>query len=224
MPYLQHTLKTRISEFDDIYCLELLQPLMGGFGCLDFTDSSFSPFSMLHIVNDIIANNRSNILILGSSLATVLIGKMIKKNGLDTRLLSVEHNKGWTLILNEVIQNEGISDCVDLIYAPLKESNLAAKGSLWYDVKVLNDQTARKQFDMVIIGGPSTSQKGCKCARYPALPYVFNKLRKQFGIYLSDANWSGEQSLFQQWEKENGMEFKVTGGTLAYYKTGDPCF
>jgi hypothetical protein len=203
---------------DDIFCLGLLQPLMRGPGFLPFSDTSLRPFCMVHILNDIVANDRKNILEFGSGLSTILIGRMIKRSALNARLISVEHNKIWVIVLNEIIQQEGI-DVVEIIYAPLKKSNIAAAENYWYDTNVLNSKTAYKKFDMVIIDGPAASQKGSERARYPAVPYIFSKLNKEFSIYLDDANQVGEQSVLQTWEKEYGIEFTLTGGTLAYFKT-----
>lgn len=216
----QHILAESGRRIDDIYCLGLLQSLMAGYGFLPITAGSLRPFCLVHMLNDIVLNGRNNIIEFGSGLSTILIGRLIKRSKLNTRLISVEHDRQWANVLTEILQNESIGDEVEIICAPLKESDLAVDGNLWYDVNAVNEQTAYKKFDMVIIDGPPAWQKGHEKARYPALPYIFNKLDGKFCIYLDDADRSGENTTLQLWQKKYGMEFSIMGGTLAYFAVG----
>lgn len=221
MSRLWEALKTGSQVMEDTYCLGLLQPLMIGYNYLPFTVPTLRPFCLAHILNDIVVNERKSIVEFGSGVSTIMIGRLIKKNNLKTRLLTVEHDREWANVLAGIVRGEGTHDVIDITHAPLKESNLSVESNLWYDVNVLNDQTANKQFDMVIIDGPPAWQTGNEMARYPAVPYILNKLSRRFCIYLDDADRPGETSIRQIWEKDYSIEFMKAGGTLAHFTAGE---
>jgi hypothetical protein len=214
-------LKIGSQVMQDTYCLGLLQPLMAGYDYLPFSVPSLRPFCLAQMLNDIVTNNRKSIVEFGSGVSTIMIGRLIKKNGLDARLVTVEHDKGWADVLAGILRKEAIDDVIDIIHAPLKPTRLSVENNLWYDVNVLDGQTAGRQFDMVIIDGPTAWQKGTELARFPAVPYVISKLGRRFSIYLDDADRPGETSIQQMWHKNYGLEFKIAGGTLAYFTAGE---
>jgi hypothetical protein len=218
---LQHAFSAASQKMDDSYCLGLLQSLLVGYPFLPVTTGALRPLALAEILNEILINDRRNIIEFGSGLSTLLIGRLIKRNGLDARILSVESDEGWAGKLTGLIQKEGTEEMIDILYAPLRETALGLDGNLWYDVDVLNGRTAGKTFDLVIVDGPTAWQKGRERARYPALPYIFGCLDKRYCIYLDDANRPGESAILQQWQKELGIGFSILGGTLAWYKTGD---
>ena len=72
---------------------------------------------------------------------------------------------------------------------------------------------------LVIVVGPPPWEPGREKARFPALPFIKDKLCKKFSVYLDDANRAGEQAVLAQWKNDHDMHFTITGGTLAYYCT-----
>ena len=50
---------------------------------------------------------------------------------------------------------------------------------------------------MMIIDGPPGHL--CKCARYPALPYFFERLDNNACILLDDANRTDEKEMIDKW-------------------------
>jgi len=220
LSFLPNALSAASQKIADTYCLGLLQSLVTGYPFLPITTASLRPHALVHILNDIVVNDRKNIIEFGSGLSTILIGRLIKRNALDSRILSVENDEGWAKTVSRLVRNEGIEDAIDVVHAPLVETGLALDGNLWYDVSVLDDRIAGRQFDMAIIDGPNAWQKGHEKARYPTLPYIYGKLNCGFCVYLDDANRPGENSIIQLWEKKYGTEFSKVGDTLAYCKTG----
>jgi len=204
-------------KIDDTYSLNLLQPLINGYPFLPFTGSALRPFCLVHMLNDIVINGRKNILEFGSGLSTIMIGRLIRKNNLSASILSVEHDEGWVKVLSGILQQEQLSEVVQLIHAPLAECTFAADNNRWYDTNIINSHMQNRKFDMVIVDGPPAWEKGKEKARYPAIPYMVPKLDKLFSIYLDDANRPGEQSILQQWKKEYSIDFRITGRSLAYF-------
>lgn len=219
LSFLQSVLSEAPQKLADTYCLGLLQPLMTGYPFVPVTTGSLRPLALVEILNEVIVNGRKNIIEFGTGLSTLLIGRLIKKNALDIRLLSVEQDEGWVNVMTGLLRNEGINEAADILYAPLAETALARDGNLWYDVNILDDRTDGSQFDLVIVDGPTAWQTGRELARYPALPYIFGKLSRSFCVYLDDINRPGESSIIQLWQNECKIQFSTMGDSLAYFKT-----
>ena len=65
------------------------------------------------MLNDIVTNDRKSIVEFGSGMSTIMIGRLIKNNGLDSRLVTVEHDKGWVDVLAGILRKESIHDVID---------------------------------------------------------------------------------------------------------------
>lgn len=204
----------------DIYALNLLQPLIQGYPFLPFTGSSFRPFCLAHIINDITINGRKNIIEFGSGVSTVLIGRLIKKNNLKATILSIDHDENWLKVLTALISNEGLDSIVTLVHAPLAANALALDNNFWYDLEVLSKMTKNGFYDMMIVDGPPAWEISKAKSRYPALSFIIKNLSPNFSIYLDDANREGELFILKTWEKEARIKFKITGGTLAFSYSG----
>jgi hypothetical protein len=218
---LYHALSRGEHKIDDVYSLGLLQPLMTGYPFLPFTGSAMRPFCIAHLLNDIVINNRKNIIEFGSGISTIMTGRLIRKNNLTTTLLSVEHDKNWAIVLEGILKNEDLQDVVKVLHVPLTDCKLVADNDQWYDIDMLSQHIEGRQFDMVIVDGPPAWVKGKEKARYPALPFIQSKLASRFSIYLDDANRQGEQVILKLWQALYSFEFAITGGTLGYYYRGD---
>jgi hypothetical protein len=211
-------------KIEDAYALSLLQPLIVGYPYLPFTAAALRPFALAHILNDIVVNERREIIEFGAGLSTVLIGRLIRQNRLEARLLSVEHSEAWAEALQEKLRKEGLGDLVRVVYAPLKATGLSECSGEWYDLGGEDLRLEGRRFDMMIVDGPPAWEKGRELARYPALPLMKAGLREKHAIYLDDANRPGEQEVLRRWEVQTGFQFKITGGTLAYHYGGDSFF
>jgi hypothetical protein len=103
-----------IKMIDHLYCIaqqqlqkqnelissQFLSPLFGPqYPYLPQSQGSIDNHSLLIIINDILLHQRQSIIEFGSGISTILIGRLIRKNGLDTRLISVENDVRWAEIL-----------------------------------------------------------------------------------------------------------------------------
>lgn len=204
---------------DDIYSLNLLQSLLNGYPFVPFTRFALRPFCLVQILNDVVINGRKSIIEFGSGLSTILIGRLLVKNNIQGTVLSIEHNIEWRDRITELLVRENLHHHVTVVYAPLIEGPFSE--GLWYDLQVLEENTGNRKFDMVIIDGPPAWEKGKEQARYPALPFIKDKLKDAFSIYLDDANREGEQAILQIWKKEFGIDWSIKGGTLACHYTSN---
>lgn len=209
----------------DVYCLGLCQNLLNGYPFIPFTGASLRPFCLVHMINDILVNDRKDIVEFGSGISTLVFGRLIRKNKLPYGITSIEHDWDWFLKLRKLLESEHLDEIVKLVYAPLKKCSIAAdRQSDWYDMETLAAAVAGKKYDMLIIDGPPAWEESRRTARYPAVPFMIERMKENFSIYLDDANRPGEQSIIDLWQKDFSLKFTLTGKTLAYSYNGQSFF
>ena len=164
---------------------------------IPFTSSSLDFESLNIIINDLIINNRTSIVELGSGFSTILVAKVIKLNSHKCKFVSIEHDSNWANIIRELLIKEELEGIVDVINAPLVDS--------YYDLTELYTQV--NYIDSLIIDGPPAYKKEIELSRLPAL-YRINKLLLQnFFIFLHDTNRPGEKQVLKKWANDFGLKF-----------------
>lgn len=207
---------------DDIYATSLIQPLLLNEPFLPFTNASMRPFSLACILNDVVVNERTSIIEFGPGISTILVGRLIRKNNLNAKIVSVENKESWLKTMQTLIRNEGLQDIISILHAPLKPCSFSLSGNDWYDTDVLNkhDFVSNLTFDLVLIDGPNAWDPPKKLARYPAFPFIIDKLKDNFSVYLDDANRDGEQEIIKKWETQYNVTFRIIGETLGHLSKG----
>lgn len=208
-----------MSTTEDIYSLQLLRGLLDG-PYLPFATSSLRPLYLANILNDIVINGRESVLEFGSGISTILIGRLARKNNLPIKVLSVDHLDFWVEGVQEQVRKEGLEDIISLIHAPLKPCAPEAGTLPWYDTDIITAHTGDRLFDLVIIDGPPAYETSKKEARYPAYPFIADRLAQRSSVYLDDADREGEKVILQRWEEEYAVRFRVVGGGLAHTVKG----
>lgn len=208
-------------KLEDVYSLALLNPLLGDLPFIPFTGASLRPFCLAHIVNDIVINGRKHIIEFGSGISTMVIGRLLKMNKLDSTLLSIEHDQAWVEVLNSLLAREDLHHCVKVACVPLATSDLVLGANIWYDTAILEGNLSSAVFDMVIVDGPPAWETGKGKARYPALPFMYDKLSERCSVYLDDADRAGEREILALWQQKFPLRFTLTGSTLAFACRGE---
>ncbi|MBA6152692.1 class I SAM-dependent methyltransferase [Gelidibacter maritimus] len=168
---------------------------------IPYTDWSISPSVILHILNDIVINKRQNIIEFGSGVSTLYIAQLIKTLKLPTRLYSVESNEEWLSNMHKEISRYGLNDIVTFVHATMvavpKELGLHEQ-ELWYDSEKLTSALQNvKKFDLVIVDGPFGSST--PYARYTAIPFLQNRLVKDYAVFLDDGHREEERKISENW-------------------------
>jgi predicted O-methyltransferase YrrM len=205
----------------DTYSLALLHPLLSDLPFIPFTGASLRPFCLAHIINDIVINGRKHIIEFGSGVSTVVIGRLMKMSKLASTLISIEHNQAWVEVLNSLLAREDLHHHVKVIWVPLATSELTLDANKWYDTKILEEGLSSAVFDMVIVDGPPAWETGKGKARYPALPFIYDKLSERCSVYLDDAERAGEREVLALWHQRFPFRFTITGNTLAFACRGE---
>lgn len=201
---------------NDLLALTLMHNLIHAGKYLPFTQFSLSPYALAMIMNDVIVNQRRNILEFGSGISTILTARLIRTNQLDATITSVEHDAKWIQFIKSTLAEEGLLPYVTFVEAPLLERFSSQHSLPWYDTNIL-DMHLKGQYDLVLVDGPPSTEK---LNRYPALPYLHKKLSDCFSFYLDDAHREGETLILKKWESEYGISFKTYEQMIALGSRG----
>jgi predicted O-methyltransferase YrrM len=211
--------KSSKSLIEDIYGLINLDNLFTGKPILPTTEKSLRPFELQFIINEVIINKRKNIIEFGSGISTIIIARLLQHNKLEGKLLSVEHDEEWMNVIQTLLRSEKLGHYVELVHAPLVESELESKKIPWYDKNKIN--LPNRTFDLVLIDGPPSFSKNVELSRYFALPFIHNHLSTDNSIMLDDAQRSGEKIVIKKWEKEFGFNFTTYSNSFAVAYSGN---
>jgi SAM-dependent methyltransferase len=214
--------QTKTQErLNDIYSFQMLQRLVNT-GCqLPVSDSSLKMHSVALLINDIIVHRRQRIVEFGAGISTILLSRLIRINHLAAHVYSVDESQEWIAVLKTILEKEDLLGHVTFIHAPLEPSGKALKNNRWYSEKALDEGLAHgSKFDLVLVDGPSAWREEIALARYPALPYMHDKLAANYSFYLDDADREGEKSIVKSWQEAFKVQFEPINSSLALAKRG----
>ena len=205
---------------DDIYAINIIHKLFDSPCYLPFTPFSLNPYTILHVLNDILLNNRKVVFEFGTGLSTIVISKFIKINNLSVEFFSIDDNQEWqNLILKELKKNK-CDNKVQMSCCEIKELDSTQlncfDNMFWYDLNELG-KTKNKitnNIDLLLVDGPSTGSS--KFNRYPAVPFLQDKLSNNVAIYLDDTRRSGEEEILYKWNEllEGKIQYEKMYGTI----------
>ena len=207
---------TNKSTLKDIHAYLLIQDLVRFPEYFAITNSSLRFHTLAVILNDILINNRRQIIEFGSGISTLAIANLIKKNKLECNFISVEDNEEWFQYLKSFLTRNDLQKYVNIIFAPLKKNSLALENNLWYSDEVLqNNISSDFKFSLAIIDGPAAWKPKIRFSRYPAVPYLVNILSEESSIYLDDTNRKGEKEIMSLWNIKYKIKFEPINDTSA---------
>ncbi|WP_149025864.1 class I SAM-dependent methyltransferase [Polaribacter sp. BM10] len=205
---------------DDAYALQFILKLFPEYSYLPFTPFSLNPFTILHILNDILFNDRKQILEFGSGISTIIISRFIKINNLETKILSFDNNEGWLKIISKELEKYNCSESVNLVHSELSKHNKVTykkyNNEYWYDLNEVNKNinTLTKKIDLVIVDGPSTDTSNY--VRYTAIPVINEMLSKSYCIFLDDTKRPYEKEILLEWNiyLKGNLRYQKVYGTI----------
>ncbi len=195
--------------------LEYLSQLTENY--IPWTMPAMSPRSIGLLLNEIIINERSFIVELGSGISTLFIAKLISKTSTKKIFYSIEHDMAWRRKLEKMLLEEDAGSVVRFIDAPLVQSKYSMNNGTWYSSDAL-EAIPDQGIDFLIVDGPPSMESNLS-TRYGALPFFNDKLAQDYALILDDACRKGEKRIISNWEDEFGVEFKIIGD-VAYHVSG----
>lgn len=206
-----------------------------GLNYIAHSNSSINVDAIEIILNDIIVNNRQNIVEFGSGVSTIYIAKVIS-NSPQKKFVSFEHDEGWIEVILDVLKKEKLESNVKLIHARLnKEHRFCDKSSTnFYDEKTVekglseyitvdNEKKKRekKGVDCVVIDGPPAHMGGKELlSRLPALLSLRDFLSDEFSCFLDDINREGEIQILKHYRSIYKFDLEYHKSNMAYLRKG----
>lgn len=129
-----------------------------------------------------------------SGLTSVVLARCCQINGRG-RVVSLENGEPYAEATRASIARYGLTDCAEVIHAPLTPVTLEGVSFDWYATDSLPDQS----IDMLVIDGPPGFIQ--KHSRYPALPLLYSRLADGCTIFLDDAARPDEQAIVARWQE-----------------------
>ena len=220
-------------ENKDILAMQHLEPIFDDY--LPWNSFAIRPSGLVKIINEIILNNRINILECGGGISTVYIAKILQGRG--GHLYTIEHNADWVEFLQKLLAQHDLTQYVSLVTAPLEDcpfnfyelnpSSTPNKGSirqeesnLWYSLDIIKDYLCDVEIDLLIVDGPPAYTKNTMYARYPAVPFLKQYFASDYAVILDDIRRSGEKKIVERWQQELNIKFErypIQGGIAIAY-------
>jgi hypothetical protein len=169
---------------------------------IPITKWAISPKEVVHICNEILINERNNIIEFGSGLSTLYIAQLLKIHSIKANFISVENDLAWGTKLKSMLRDLDLEAYVDIIICPLVDvPHKYAKKSQkkWYDINILEKAiTNVNAIDLVIVDGPYGNNT--PFARYSATPFLKQKLAENYIIFLDDSYRREESQIIKHWQ------------------------
>lgn len=162
MKYLEKLQNPIISKLNQALAQSRLNSL--GLSYIPHSDASINPDAIEVILCDIIINKRKKIVEFGTGISTIYIAKLLGKDTENkARFISFEHDKDWIHIINNILKQEKISHCVDIIHTPLNQFHKYYSKSKrnFYDWQLIQQHlSGTTDIDCVIVDGPPANMIG----------------------------------------------------------------
>lgn len=174
-----------------------LAPLVDGWAYLPVTNWSAGPTYYMHVCNDIIINQRVNIVEMGSGISTVLIARLLERNRIPARVYSVDQDASWQRVVKGMLAADNIERHVSFLQADIV---LPTEGTAppWYNAEQLSELLRMDPIDMLLVDGPKVQSH--VCIRHGAVPFLHTRLAAKACVFLHDTDRQGEQTIVGVWK------------------------
>lgn len=149
------------------------------------------------VLISLILEKKPNLIVeTGSGVSSIITGYCLEKNGFGS-LISLEHDEAFAGTSRHNINLHKLKDIVRVVHAPLKPITLIEETFAWYDFVMSG---VKGKIDLLIVDGPPGHVQAM--ARFPALPFFFDKLADDAVIVLDDAARDDEKKVVEQWMRQ----------------------
>ena len=144
---------------------------------IPWTQAALRPAGVRALLNEVVVHQRRSVLEFGSGISTLYLAHYFDGED-EGHVVSVEEDEEWASIVGSYLEESGVSkDRFQILRAPLQPYTEASSPEFWYDTEVLRPELQQKTFDMIFVDGPVSWQNENTFARYPALPFVKDRLQ-----------------------------------------------
>ncbi len=157
---------------------------------------------------------------LGSGISTLISGYCIEQQGRG-RVVAIDHDETYVTQTREHIRRHGLESSAVVRHAKLSRLKINEDVWSWYDCGVLQDL---RDVDLLVVDGPPQANNPQPHARYPALPFFFERMRPGGIILVDDMGRDHEREVVNRWLREFnvsvGEKFPTERGAALLRKLG----
>lgn len=190
----------------DARAMANLSPLTSRY--LPWTGSALRPSVIDLVCRELVLNAKRSVLELGSGLSTLVLATLRANQGLDFSFVSLEGDAQWHAVVGEWLDDNGLSDQVDLVLSPLNNEVVTPwSTTAWFELP----SGLTTGIDCLLVDGPAAHSPDIRYARWPALPLLADYLDwDRITVILDDISRTGERRVFADWQRRYRAHALVT--------------
>lgn len=172
---------------------------------LPWSASAISRQVAVKLCNELALNERRAIVEFGPGISTLVMAHWAQTVQVPISILAFEEDLGWLRFLQAQLEGIPFAD-VRLVHAPLRRSTreYPLPVQRWYDLHA--DELGSRLIDLVLVDGPSAYLRHNRFDRYPALPFVRERLTDNCAVVLDDTDRKGERAVVRAWGLDSTRE------------------
>ncbi|WP_435745532.1 class I SAM-dependent methyltransferase [Nocardioides sp. SYSU DS0663] len=174
--------------------LAAMVPLRGGVPALG--GWAASPDFAVEVVDRLLTERPRVVVEAGSGASTLLLALAAREHGLDTRIVSLDHDAHFAARTRELLERHGVADRAEVRWAPLARTHVVGHLTPWYDEEALADL---HDVGLLVVDGPPTGTG--PAARYPAVPLLQDRLAARCTIVVDDTGRQDDREVVDRWAR-----------------------
>lgn len=178
-----------IENLFEMFDIQDVVPFMGGWAA--------SADLVLTVLEEIRLTRPRVIVECGSGTSTLWMALAIRKYGLQTALVALEHQPSFAATTRELLARHGVSTYAEVRDAPLQPTGIDGHGTPWYAAAAVEDLHG---IGLVFVDGPPDAVG--PQVRYPAVPLLRDRFDATVTIVVDDLGRSSEREMVARWERE----------------------
>ncbi len=158
-----------------------------------------SPDLLLLLV-DLVDRHRPTLVVeCGSGLSTLCLALAMRRQGIDGRVVALEHLEQYAEQTRELLRRHGVDDIAEVRSAPLEPVEIGDVAVDWYARSAWEDL---RDVQLLFVDGPPGSLS--PLSRYPSIPFFVDRLTPGSHVVLDDYRREKERDVVARWQAEYG--------------------
>ena len=161
-------------------------PFMGGWAA--------SPDLVLTLVGEVLSRRPALVVECGSGVSTLWLSLVIDHFGLETRIVSLDHDQVYAEQTRQTLRDHGVAHVAEVRDAPLAPTGLPGHDTPWYSLEAVEDL---HDIGLLFVDGPPDATG--PLVRLPAVPVLKDRFAAQASVVLDDVIRAAEQEVTSRW-------------------------
>lgn len=188
----------RFDILNDIWSMHNLhETVRPGTIAPQMTAWSLEPASLARLFHIVLERKPKLIVECGSGASTVWLAYAAREVG--AKVVALEHLEKYAAATSEEIKRHGLSEHVQVRFAPLETFDVEGEKFSWYSRDTWKELV---DIDLLLVDGPPKATGDH--ARYPAVPLLRPGIGLEALIVLDDVHRQEEQEVLTRWRKQFG--------------------